>query len=90
MLATMLDPRHKHLGFLTLPSRIAAHAKLLEMLAEAEAGRRSSKSADVAGDQQEVVGAVSVQGAVLQRRSAYAFLMGENYTTRSTDDRTAF
>lgn len=86
MLATMLDPRHKHLGFLTPPRRIAAHAKLLEVLAEAEAGRGSSTLADAASDQQEVVGAVPVQGAVLQRRSAYALLMGENYTTRSTDD----
>lgn len=86
MLATMLDPRHKHLGFLTPPRRIAAHAKLLKVLAEAEAGRGSSTLADAASDQQEVVGAVPVQGAVLQRRSAYALLMGENYTTRSTDD----
>ena len=86
MLATMLDPRHKHLGFLTPPRRIGAHAKLLEVLAEAEARRGSSTSADAAGDQQEVVGAVPVQGAVLQRRSAYSLLMGENYTTRSTDD----
>ncbi len=73
MLATMLDPRHKHLRFLTPPGRIAAHAKLLEVLAEAEAERGSSTSADTTGDQQEVVGAVPVQGA-------------ENYTTRSTDD----
>ena len=86
MLATMLDPRHKHLGFLTPPRRIGAHAKLLEVLAEAEARRGSSTSADAAGDQQEVVGAVPVQGAVLQRRSAYSLLNGENYTTRSTDD----
>lgn len=27
-----------------------------------------------------------VQGAVLQRRGAYALLMGENYNTRSTDN----
>ena len=86
MLATTLDPRHKHLGFLTTLMRIAAHAKLLEVLAEAEAGRGSSTLADAVSDQQEVVGAVPVQGAVLQRRSAYALLMGENYTTRSTDD----
>lgn len=84
MLATMLDPRHKHLGFMSPSRRIAAHAKLLEVLAEA--GRRSSTSADAAGDQQEVVVAVPVQRAVLQRCSAYALLMGENYTTRSTDD----
>ena len=88
MLATMLDPRHKHLGFLTPPRRIAAHAKQLEVVAEAEAEARhgSSTSADAAG---EVVGAVPapVPGAVLQRRSAYALLMGENYNTRrSTDD----
>lgn len=44
MLATMLDPRHKHLRFLTPPRRIAAHAKLLEVVAEAEAGHGSSTS----------------------------------------------
>ena len=67
MLATMLDPRHKPLEFLTPPRMIAAHAKMPKVLAEAEAGRGSFTSADAAGDQQEVVGAVPVQGAALQR-----------------------
>ncbi|XP_070404635.1 E3 SUMO-protein ligase ZBED1 [Nothobranchius furzeri] len=90
MIATMLDPRHKHLGFLTPPRRVTAHAKLLEVLAEteAEAECKSATSADAIGGQQELVGgrAVPVQAAGLQRRSAYALLMGENYTTRSTND----
>ena len=55
------------------------------MLAEAEARHGSSTSADAAGDQISAVPA-PVQGAVLQRLSAYALLMGENYNTRSTDD----
>uniref|UniRef100_A0A8C6MBI1 HAT C-terminal dimerisation domain-containing protein n=1 Tax=Nothobranchius furzeri TaxID=105023 RepID=A0A8C6MBI1_NOTFU len=88
----MLDHRPKHLGFLTPPRRVTAHAKLLEVLAEteAEAECKSSTSADAIGGQQELVGgrgrAVPVQAAGLQRRSAYALLMGENYTPRSTDE----
>lgn len=83
MLAMMLDPRHKHLAFLIPTRRLAAHAKLLQLLAEAERASSTSADADAAGDQ--VVGEVPVQEAV-HRRSSYALLMGENYATRSTND----
>lgn len=65
MLATMLDPRHKHLGFLTLPKKVETHDKLQQvLLTEEEAGHGSATIADATGDNQEVVHAV--QGAVLQ------------------------
>uniref|UniRef100_A0A667X7B7 HAT C-terminal dimerisation domain-containing protein n=1 Tax=Myripristis murdjan TaxID=586833 RepID=A0A667X7B7_9TELE len=66
--------------------RIAANAKMLELaLAEAEQVSSTSADADATGDE-GVVDEVPVHGAVLQRRSAYAVLMGENYTTRSNND----
>lgn len=57
------------------------------MLTEEEAaGHGGTTSANATGDHQEDVHAEPLQGAVLQRRSAYALLMGDNYTSRGTDD----
>ncbi|XP_051997694.1 E3 SUMO-protein ligase ZBED1-like [Xyrauchen texanus] len=80
MIATMLDPRHKHLGFLIPASRISAHSKLLELAMAEHVGSTSTNEATTGDD-------VPVQGAVLQRHtSAMTFLLGENYTTSSNYD----
>lgn len=57
-IATMPDPRHKHLGFLRPASRISAHSKLLAL---ATAGHESSKATGAAtmGDE----GSTDVQEA---------------------------
>ena len=39
MISSMLDPRHKHLGFLTSTQKMAASAKLVELGAAVETGR---------------------------------------------------
>ncbi|KAL7400676.1 hypothetical protein ABVT39_015949 [Epinephelus coioides] len=56
MLTIMLDPQHKHLAFLIPTRRLAAHAKLLQLLAERASS--TSADADAAGDQEQVVGEV--------------------------------
>lgn len=80
----MLDPRHKHLGFLLPASRISAHSQLLEL---ATAEHESSTSTDEAtmGDVESTD--VPVQGAELQKHtSAMTLLLGETYTTSGNDD----
>ncbi|TKS81614.1 hypothetical protein D9C73_015719 [Collichthys lucidus] len=59
MIATMLDPRHKDLGFLVPASRISAHSMLLEL---AMAENVSCTSGDEATTEDDV----QVQGAALQ------------------------
>lgn len=76
----MLDPRHKHLGFLLPASRISAHSQLLE-LATAEHASSTSTDEAIMGDD------APVQGAGLQRHtSAMALLLGETYTTSGNND----
>ncbi|XP_061922238.1 uncharacterized protein LOC133662338 [Entelurus aequoreus] len=91
MIATMVDPRHKHLSFLSPARRISANAKLLE-LAQAEdvsststtADGASSASASTTGEEEE--GAqpdVPVQEAAPQRHtSAMVQLLGAYYTNQ--------
>ncbi|XP_061890314.1 E3 SUMO-protein ligase ZBED1-like isoform X1 [Entelurus aequoreus] len=95
MIATMVDPRHKHLSFLSPARRISANAKLLE-LAQAEdvsststtADGASSASASTTGEEEE--GAqpdVPVQEAAPQRHtSAMVQLLGAYYTNQVTND----
>lgn len=76
----MVDPRHKHLGFLIPASRISAHSKLLELAMAEHVGSTSTNEATTGDD-------MPVQGAALQRHtSAMTLLLGENYTTISNDD----
>lgn len=80
MIAAMLDPRHKHLAFLTPARRIAANGKLLE-LALAEDGSSTTRPTTRAQAN------TPVQGVAPQRcASAMVRLLGANYTTPSTDD----
>ncbi|XP_060788879.1 uncharacterized protein LOC132893764 [Neoarius graeffei] len=81
MVATMLDPRHKHLGFLVPVSRISAHSKLLELPMAEHVSCTSRDDEATTGDD------VQVQGAALQRHtSAMTRLLGENYTTSCNND----
>lgn len=94
MIATMVDPRHKHLSFLSPARRISANAKLLE-LAQAEdvsststtAGGASSASASTTGEEEGAQADVPDQGAAQQRRtSAMVQLLGAYYTNQVTND----
>ncbi|XP_017544709.1 E3 SUMO-protein ligase ZBED1-like [Pygocentrus nattereri] len=77
MVATMLDPRHKHLEFLPPATRRSAHSKLLE-LATAERDSVTATGAATAGEDGN-----TVQSAAPQRHgatSAMSLLLGETYS----------
>ncbi|XP_060761951.1 E3 SUMO-protein ligase ZBED1-like isoform X2 [Neoarius graeffei] len=81
MIATMLDPRHKHLGFLRPASRISAHSKLLAL---ASAEHESSTPAGAATARDE--GSTDVQEAAHQGHrptSAMSLLLGDTYSRRN-------
>ncbi|KAJ8332530.1 hypothetical protein SKAU_G00423190 [Synaphobranchus kaupii] len=69
-LATMLDPQHKHLGFLTPTRRIPGNYKLLELaVAEDVSSTTDEASRTASGDERGTQAGVAVQGAALQRRT---------------------
>ncbi|KAJ8358743.1 hypothetical protein SKAU_G00152680 [Synaphobranchus kaupii] len=70
MVATMLDPQHKHLGFLTPMRRIPGNSKLLELaVAEDVSSTTDEASRTASGDERGTQAGVAVQGAALQRRT---------------------
>lgn len=83
MISSMLDPRHKHLGFLTPTQRLAANVKLVE-LGEAvgtdradiqQAGGVEAALSDTDEGSENTVVATS-------QSSAMAQLLGDHYTTK--------
>ena len=81
MIATMLHPRHKHLGFLVPARKNSAYSKLLELAMAEHVSCTSRDDEATTGDD------VQVQGAALQRHtSAMTLLLGENYTTSCNND----
>ncbi|XP_067266309.1 E3 SUMO-protein ligase ZBED1-like [Chanodichthys erythropterus] len=83
MISSMLDPRHKHLGFLTPTQRLAANVKLVE-LGEAvgtdradiqQAGGVEAALSDTDEGSENTVVATS-------QSSAMAQLLGDHYTTQ--------
>ena len=83
MISSMLDPRHKHLGFLTPTQRLAANAKLIELGDTVETGRAAIPQAggDEAGFSDTDEGSANTEVAASQS-SAMAQLLGEHYTTQ--------
>ncbi|KAJ8339584.1 hypothetical protein SKAU_G00363700 [Synaphobranchus kaupii] len=93
MIASMLDPRHKHLGFLTPVRRLAANAKLLELAAEVDVTTTDESShATDSGDEGGSQAGAAVQEATPQsvRRASNAMLLllGDHYSTRTNDTET--
>ncbi|KAJ8353269.1 hypothetical protein SKAU_G00208360 [Synaphobranchus kaupii] len=97
MIASMLDPRHKHLGFLTPVRRLAANAKLLELAAEVDVtttdeASHATDSGDEGGSQAGAAVQEAVQEAAPQsvRRASNAMLLllGDHYSTRTNDTET--
>ena len=77
MLSAMLDPRHKHLGFLTPAQRVLANAKLVELGEAVETGQ---EAIELAGGHAADEGSANT-GAAATRASAMALLLGEQYST---------
>lgn len=83
MVATMLDPRHKHLGFLPPATRRSAHSTLLQM-ATAERDSVTATGAATAGDDTVQTAGPLRHGA--KPTSAMSLLLGENYSDALQDD----
>lgn len=81
MVATMLDPRHKHLGFLSPAQRVVVNAKVVHLATEVGT---SEETAQLGGDEAEAGGAnTGAAAADAQCRvSAMALLLGDGYTTQ--------
>ncbi|XP_035992541.1 zinc finger BED domain-containing protein 1-like [Fundulus heteroclitus] len=78
MIGTMLDPRHKHLGFLPPATRKSAHSTLLQM---ATAERDSiTAGAATAGDDGNTVHTAGPRRHGAKPTSAMSLLLGETYS----------
>lgn len=75
MVATMLDPRHKHLGFLTPAQRLDAKSKLVELGEALEVATPNPEAEGDAPDAQPTPGP-----AALDQASAMALLLGPQYS----------
>lgn len=79
----MLDPRHKHLGFLTPTQRLAANVKLVELGEAVGTDRAAIQQAGgveaALSDTDE--GSANTEVATSQS-SAMAQLLGDHYTTQ--------
>ncbi|KAK0137429.1 Zinc finger BED domain-containing protein 1 [Merluccius polli] len=78
MLSAMLDPRHKHLGFLTPAQRVVANAKLVELGEAVETGQEAIEQAGGHTDD----GSANTGAAAATQASAMALLLGEQYSTQ--------
>lgn len=83
MIATMLDPRHKHLGFLPPATRKSAHSTLLQM-ATAERDSITAGAATAGDDGNTVHTGPQRHGA--KPTSAMSLLLGETYSDARKDD----
>lgn len=89
LIASMLDPRHKHLSFLTPTGRLAAKLKLHELIAKFDAATATGGPKD---EQQEtpVTPDISQRAKSSQRRghpkNTMALLLGDNYSSSYATD----
>ncbi|XP_030227714.1 zinc finger BED domain-containing protein 1-like [Gadus morhua] len=77
MLSAMLDPRHKHLSFLTPAQTVVANAKLVELGEAVETGQEAIEQA---GGHADEGSANTGAAAAATRASAMALLLGEQYS----------
>ncbi|XP_074551363.1 E3 SUMO-protein ligase ZBED1-like [Halichoeres trimaculatus] len=80
MIASMLDPRHKHLGFLTSTQRVTANGTLASLGEAVDAGEVDVLEARGAGETSPDTHAISGAAAAAPA-SAMALLLGEQYST---------
>ncbi|KAK0154196.1 Zinc finger BED domain-containing protein 1 [Merluccius polli] len=78
MLSAMLDPRHKHLGFLTPAQRVVANMKLVELGEAVETGQEAIEQAGGHVDD----GSANTGAAAATQASAMALLLEEQYSTQ--------
>lgn len=87
LIASMLDPRHKHLNFLTPAGRLAAKVKLHELVSKLDASAANPKE-----EPQEIQVTPDVsQMATLKKtpsdtKNTMLLLLGENYSSSYASD----
>ncbi|KAL2088061.1 hypothetical protein ACEWY4_016889 [Coilia grayii] len=79
MISSMLDPRHKHLGFLSPAQRVVASAKLVNLAEAVETSEVAIQQAG--GDEVASNSANTGVAASVSHVSAMAHLLGDHYTT---------
>ncbi|KAL2087317.1 hypothetical protein ACEWY4_018376 [Coilia grayii] len=79
MISSMLDPRHKHLGFLSPAQRVVASAKLVNLAEAVETSEVAIPQAG--GDEVASNSANTGVAASVSHVSAMAHLLGDHYTT---------
>ncbi|XP_059210868.1 E3 SUMO-protein ligase ZBED1-like [Centropristis striata] len=84
MIASMLDPRHKHLSFLQPTQRVISNAKLVELGEGIDAGQAANPRA---GGNEAALSDPCQKSAVAAttHASAMALLLGEQYTSTQCD-----
>ncbi|KAM9364776.1 uncharacterized protein KZ484_010950 [Pholidichthys leucotaenia] len=84
MIATMLDPRHKHLGFLSPAQRVVANAKLVHLATAV--GTSEEEAVPLDGDEVTSDRANTAAADSKRHVSAMALLLGDDYATHHETD----
>ncbi|XP_075763279.1 E3 SUMO-protein ligase ZBED1-like isoform X1 [Pelodiscus sinensis] len=82
VIAALLDPRHKHMRFLSPVVQIAAKSKLLELAARLEIEEPPRAWADRRGAETDE----PMEPASKKRTSAIVMLLGEGYTKKENEE----
>ncbi|XP_075753123.1 chromodomain-helicase-DNA-binding protein 2 isoform X4 [Pelodiscus sinensis] len=82
LIASLLDPRHKHLRFLSPVVQIAAKAKLLELASGLEVEERPTAGAELRGAAPDE----PREPALKKKTSAIVMLLGEGYTEKENEE----
>lgn len=86
LIASMLDPRHKHLSFLTPASRLAAKVKLHELVTELDILRQTMCPKDEEEEQEVMITPVKCKvpkpsKAKSDIKNTMVLLLGDNYSS---------
>ncbi|XP_014437169.1 calcyclin-binding protein isoform X2 [Pelodiscus sinensis] len=82
LIASLLDPRHKHLRFLSPVVQVAAKAKLLELASRLEIEELPSAGAELRGAEPDEL----EEPPLKKKTSAIVMLLGEGYTEKENED----
>ncbi|XP_075797007.1 lysine-specific demethylase 5A isoform X4 [Pelodiscus sinensis] len=84
LIASLLDPRHKHMRFLSSVVQIAAKAKLLELVSKLAIEEPLSSVAELRGSEPDV----AIEPELTKKTSAIVILLGEDYTDKENEETT--
>lgn len=84
MIATMLDPRHKHLSFLSPAQRVIANAKVVHLATAVGTGEEEAVPLNVDEDKSDHPNTAATGSK--SHVSAMALLLGDGYATHHDTD----